>query len=285
MYYRRQKGNIGRLEDTTGCGNTFDFTNTHVVTFAVDSLRYWAKRIGIDGFRFDLGVSLARLDGDFTKHHPFLYALRSDLLLGNLKLIMEPWDLGPQGWRTGRIRHRRSASGTTDSATRCRQFWITDINQTAAPACDQHAGDGHAPVRFGRPVRHRARARDAASSINYVIAHDGFTLADLDPLRGQAQRSQRREQYRRIEREPLRELRCRGAVRRPGDHPQTRAGRHEHARHADAVAGHADDAGGRRIRQLAERQQQRLLRRTTTSPGSNWDWMQLHRANHAECTA
>ena len=66
LYYRRQKGNIGRLEDTTGCGNTFDFTNTHVVTFAVDSLRYWAKRIGIDGFRFDLGVSLARLDGDFT---------------------------------------------------------------------------------------------------------------------------------------------------------------------------------------------------------------------------
>ncbi len=63
LYYRRQKCNIGRFEDTTGCGNTLDFTNTHVVTFAVDSLRYWAKRIGIDGFRFDLGVALARLDG------------------------------------------------------------------------------------------------------------------------------------------------------------------------------------------------------------------------------
>lgn len=53
-YYRHQKSNTGRLEDTTGCGNTLDFTNTHVVTFAIDSLRYWAKRIGIDGFRFDL---------------------------------------------------------------------------------------------------------------------------------------------------------------------------------------------------------------------------------------
>ena len=74
-----------------------------MVTFAIDSLRYWAKRIGIDGFRFDLGVTLARLEGEFTHHHPFLYALRSDLLLGNLKLIMEPWDLGNLGWRTGQF--------------------------------------------------------------------------------------------------------------------------------------------------------------------------------------
>lgn len=115
-YYRRQKNNIGRLEDTTGCGNTFDFSNTHVVTFAIDSLRYWAKRIGIDGFRFDLAASLARLDGEFTSQHPFLYALRSDMLLGNLKLIMEPWDLGNQaGGRASSA--RPSPNGTTVSAT------------------------------------------------------------------------------------------------------------------------------------------------------------------------
>ena len=84
-YYRRTKDKISRLYDTTGCGNTLDFTNTHVTTFAVDSLRYWAKRIGIDGFRFDLAATLARLDGEFTRYHPFLYALRSDMLLGNLK--------------------------------------------------------------------------------------------------------------------------------------------------------------------------------------------------------
>ena len=104
-YYRRTKDKISRLYDTTGCGNTLDFTNTHVTTFAVDSLRYWAKRIGIDGFRFDLAATLARLDGEFTRYHPFLYALRSDLLLGNLKMIMEPWDCGPNGWRTGQFRH------------------------------------------------------------------------------------------------------------------------------------------------------------------------------------
>ena len=60
---------MSRLYDTTGCGNTLDFTNTHVTTFAVDSLRYWAKRIGIDGFRFDLAATLARLDDEFTRYH------------------------------------------------------------------------------------------------------------------------------------------------------------------------------------------------------------------------
>ena len=71
-YYRRTKDKISRLYDTTGCGNTLDFTNTHVTTFAVDSLRYWAKRIGIDGFRFDLAATLARLAGEFPCNHPFL---------------------------------------------------------------------------------------------------------------------------------------------------------------------------------------------------------------------
>ena len=130
-YYRHQKSNVGRLEDTTGCGNTFDFTNTHVVTFAVDSLRYWAKRIGVDGFRFDLGVSLARLDGEFTRHHPFLYALRSDLLLGNLKLIMEPWDLGPQGWRTGQF-GLPFAEWNDRFRDATRQFWLGDVAQLTA---------------------------------------------------------------------------------------------------------------------------------------------------------
>ena len=123
----------------------------------MDSLRYWAKRIGIDGFRFDLGVSLARLDGDFTKHHPFLYALRSDLLLGNLKLIMEPWDLGPQGWRTGGFGMPFSEWNDRFRDT-VRRFWITDTQPGGAQRY-RHAGDGHATVRFIRPVRHGARAR------------------------------------------------------------------------------------------------------------------------------
>ncbi|MBM6700113.1 glycogen debranching protein GlgX [Bifidobacterium pullorum subsp. saeculare] len=176
-YYRRQKSNIGRLEDTTGCGNTFDFTNTHVVTFAIDSLRYWAKRIGIDGFRFDLAASLARLDGEFTHRHPFLYALRSDILLGNLKLIMEPWDLGNQGWRTGQFASP-FAEWNDRFRDSTRQFWLTDVQ----------AGRGNARVGMQELATRLCGSADlfatdpgrgAASSINFVACHDGMTLTDL----------------------------------------------------------------------------------------------------------
>lgn len=176
-YYRRQKGNSGRLEDTTGCGNTFDFTNTHVITFAIDSLRYWAKRIGIDGFRFDLAASLARLDGEFTHHHPFLYALRADTLLGNLKLIMEPWDLGTQGWRTGQFGSPFSEwNDRFRDATR--QFWLTDVE----------SGPGNGRVGMQEMATRLCGSADlfatepgrgSASSVNFVTCHDGFTLTDL----------------------------------------------------------------------------------------------------------
>ena len=176
-YYRRQKNNIARLEDTTGCGNTFDFTNTHVVTFAIDSLRYWAKRIGIDGFRFDLAASLARLDGEFTRHHPFLYALRSDLLLGNLKLIMEPWDLGNLGWRTGQF---GSPFGEWNDRFRdtTRTFWLTDVE--AGPGAGRVGMQEMATRLCGSADLFATDpGRGASSSINYVACHDGFTLTDL----------------------------------------------------------------------------------------------------------
>ena len=175
-YYRRQKNDIAYLEDTTGCGNTLDFTNTHVTTFAVDSLRYWAKRIGIDGFRFDLAPSLARLDGEFTRYHPFLYALRSDLLLGNLKIIMEPWDLGNQGWRTGQfgIPFAEWNDRFRDTA---RTFWLSEaehahgntvgMQEMATRLC------GSADLFATDP------GRGATASVNFVACHDGFTLNDL----------------------------------------------------------------------------------------------------------
>lgn len=178
-YYRRQIGNGGQLIDTTGTGNTFNFENTHIITAAVDSLRYWAKRIGVDGFRFDLAASLARIGEHFTPHHPFLYAIRADMLLGNLKLIMEPWDLGPGGWRTGQFglpfsewndRFRESS----------RKFWLTDVTKMRA----SHASDigmqematrlcGSSDLFATEP------GRGAVASINYICSHDGFTVTDL----------------------------------------------------------------------------------------------------------
>ena len=182
-YYRHQKANAGRLEDTTGCGNTLDFTNTHVVTFAIDSLRYWAKRIGIDGFRFDLGVTLARLEGEFTQHHPFLYALRADLLLGNLKLIMEPWDLGNLGWRTGQFAVPFAEWNDRFRDT-TRKFWLTDVERN-------RGGESGVVTMQEMATRLCGSAdlfatdpgRGATASINFVSCHDGFTLTDLTRYR------------------------------------------------------------------------------------------------------
>ncbi|WP_137654558.1 glycogen debranching protein GlgX [Bifidobacterium moukalabense] len=182
-YYRRNKEKISRLYDTTGCGNTLDFTNTHVVTFAVDSLRYWAKRIGIDGFRFDLAATLARLDGDFTSYHPFLYALRSDMLLGNLKMIMEPWDVGPGGWRTGQF-GIPFAEWNDRFRDTTRRFWLTDVERN-------RGGESGVVTMQEMATRLCGSAdlfatdpgRGSTASVNYVTCHDGFTLADLTRYR------------------------------------------------------------------------------------------------------
>ena len=182
-YYRRNKEKISRLYDTTGCGNTLDFINTHVVTFAVDSLRYWAKRIGIDGFRFDLAATLARLDGDFTSYHPFLYALRSDMLLGNLKMIMEPWDVGPGGWRTGQF-GIPFAEWNDRFRDTTRKFWLTDVERN-------RGGESGVVTMQEMATRLCGSAdlfatdpgRGSTASVNYVACHDGFTMADLTRYR------------------------------------------------------------------------------------------------------
>ena len=178
-YYRRTKDKISRLYDTTGCGNTLDFTNTHVTTFAVDSLRYWAKRIGIDGFRFDLAATLARLDGEFTRYHPFLYALRSDMLLGNLKMIMEPWDCGPNGWRTGEF--GIPFAEWNDRFRDCtRKFWLTDVDRMRGGEYGEMTMQEMATRSCGSSDLFATDpGRGSTASVNYVACHDGFTTADL----------------------------------------------------------------------------------------------------------
>lgn len=178
-YYRRTKDKISRLYDTTGCGNTLDFTNTYVTTFAVDSLRYWAKRIGIDGFRFDLAATLARLDGEFTRYHPFLYALRSDMLLGNLKMIMEPWDCGPNGWRTGEF--GIPFAEWNDRFRDCtRKFWLTDVDRMRGGEYGEMTMQEMATRLCGSSDLFATDpGRGSTASVNYVACHDGFTTADL----------------------------------------------------------------------------------------------------------
>jgi glycogen operon protein len=168
----------GRYIDTTGCGNTLDFSNPRVVQLALDSLRLWAEEYRIDGFRFDLAVSLCR-DGQhsFTPAHPFLVAAAADPVISRTKLIAEPWDLGFGGWQTGRFPLGWSDWNDHYRDT-VRDFWLTDRAELDA------GGLGGPTARLadalsGSHGLFAASGRTALASVNFVAAHDGFTLADL----------------------------------------------------------------------------------------------------------
>lgn len=180
LYYRHTDARPRRALDVTGTGNTLDFSQPRVVQMALDSLRYWSEQMGVDGFRFDLAATLGRLGGDFTPLHPFFVALAADPVLGEQKVIAEPWDVGPGGWQTGAFplpfsewndRFRDSARG----------FWLADFAAQAAGRPCGGAGDLATRLAGSADLFHRAKGaeRGVRASINYVASHDGFTLADL----------------------------------------------------------------------------------------------------------
>ncbi|MGY4645597.1 glycogen debranching protein GlgX [Cellulomonas sp. URHB0016] len=181
LYYAHDGTAPAALADVTGTGNSLDFRRSEVARLTLDSLRYWADVVGVDGFRFDLAVTLGRDSEGFNPHHPVLVAARADPSLHGLKLIAEPWDVGPGGWRTGQFglpfgewndRFRNAA----------RSFWLAD------PARAAHGLPGHRvrdlATRLSGSVdlfghSDPPLARGPVASVNYVTAHDGFTLADL----------------------------------------------------------------------------------------------------------
>ncbi|HEX6918414.1 MAG TPA: glycogen debranching protein GlgX, partial [Phycicoccus sp.] len=175
-YYRLDER--GRDIDVTGCGNTLDLRHPVVCRMVLDSLRHWVQEYHVDGFRFDLAVALGRGRGDdFDADHPFLVALRTDPVLSRVKLVAEPWDLGMHGWRTGQFPppfmewNDRFRDGV-------RRFWVVDGRTQA------HGAAGHGPQDLatrlaGSRDLFGARDRGPTASVNFVTAHDGFTLADL----------------------------------------------------------------------------------------------------------
>ncbi|WP_105032636.1 glycogen debranching protein GlgX [Arthrobacter ruber] len=175
-YYRHDSA--GRYVDTTGCGNSLDFSQPRVVEFALDSLRYWVEEFQIDGFRFDLAVTLSRDEHNaFTPRHPFLVAVGASRTLRGTKLIAEPWDIGPDGWQTGRF-----PVGWADWNDRfrdtVRDFWLHDV------AAIGRGDTGSSPARLagclaGSTETFASSGRNPLASVNLVTAHDGFTLADL----------------------------------------------------------------------------------------------------------
>jgi isoamylase len=167
-YYRLDPAQPGAYEDLTGCGNSLDLRRSPALELVLESLRYWVEAMHVDGFRFDLAPVLARGSSRFDLDARFLEAVARDPLLSRVKLIAEPWDLGPDadqqgafpsGWSEWNGRYRDCV----------RRFWRGDTGQRAelatrlAGSQDLYAWNGRGP----------------AASINLVACHDGFTLHDL----------------------------------------------------------------------------------------------------------
>ena len=155
--------------DVTGCGNSVDTSEPGVLRMVLDSLRYWVTEMGVDGFRFDLVSTLIRDERHHVdQDHPFKQAIREDPVLSQVKIIAEPWDMGPYGYQVGGF-----GPGWSEWNDRfrnhVRDFWRGNTN-----------GVGELAQRLtGSPDIFDRDDRPATSSINFVTAHDGFTMRDL----------------------------------------------------------------------------------------------------------
>ncbi len=181
VYYLHDGSTPARFADVTGCGNSLDFRRPRVVQLALDSLRWWAQQVGVDGYRFDLMVTLGRDDDGYTPNHPFLVALQTDPVLSDLKLVAEPWDVGPGGWQTGGF-PAPLAEWNDRFRNAVRSFWLGD------PGAAAHGRPGSGVRELATRLAGSADLfgysdppllRGVAASVNYVTAHDGFTLTDL----------------------------------------------------------------------------------------------------------
>ncbi|WP_329462920.1 glycogen debranching protein GlgX [Streptomyces sp. NBC_01431] len=166
--YYRLPSDARRYADYTGCGNTLHVVQPQVLRLITDSLRYWVTEMGVDGFRFDLAAALARSMHDVDMLSPFLAVIAQDPVLRRVKLIAEPWDVGNGGYQVGSFpplwtewndRYRDAV----------RDFWrgalpdVRDLGYRLSGSSDLYAWGGRRPY----------------ASINFVTAHDGFTLRDL----------------------------------------------------------------------------------------------------------
>jgi len=167
-YYRLLPDRLRHYINDTGTGNTLNLSHQRVLQMVNDSLRYWVQEMHVDGFRFDLGTILAREPHGFDEGGGFLDSCRQDPVLSSVKLITEPWDCGPGGYQVGRF-----SPGWAEWNDRyrdaVRRFWKGD--EGIAPELARRL-TGSAEL-FNR------RGRKPWASVNFVTAHDGFTLNDL----------------------------------------------------------------------------------------------------------
>src|ERR1700678_4262476 len=167
-YYRLMPDNPRHYINDTGTGNTLNLSHQRVLQMVMDSLRYWATEMHVDGFRFDLATILAREPYGFDEGGGFLDSCRQDPILSGVKLIAEPWDVGPGGYQVSRF-PPGWAEWNDKFRDNVRAFWKGDDGKMAEVA-RRISGSGDI---FNQ------RGRRPWSSVNFVTAHDGFNLNDL----------------------------------------------------------------------------------------------------------
>jgi glycogen operon protein len=167
-YYRLNHQDQRLYVDYTGCGNTFRSTHPRSLQMIMDSLRYWVTQMHVDGFRFDLATVLGREGQEFDRNGAFLKMIHQDPVLSEVKLIAEPWDIGPNGYQSGNFPVRWS-EWNDRYRDQVRRFWKADPRS-----------DGDIATRLtGSSDLYQSGGRKTSASINYVTAHDGFSLQDL----------------------------------------------------------------------------------------------------------
>jgi glycogen operon protein len=167
-YYRLPAHHKEHYENHSGCGNTVDLRHPRVLQMVMDSLRYWVQEMHVDGFRFDLAPVLGRGDHGFDRNGPFFGAVAQDPVLSRVKMIAEPWDIGPGGYQVGGFPagwlewndHFRDAM---------RSFWVQGSSTR---------GDFALRLCASSDV-FQPRGRAPGESVNYVVSHDGFSLNDM----------------------------------------------------------------------------------------------------------
>ena len=167
-WYRLHAAHSERYDNWSGCGNTVDIRHPRVLQMVMDSLRHWVQEFHVDGFRFDLAPVLGRGSPGFEREGPFFKAVLQDPVLQGVKLIAEPWDIGPGGYQVGQF-PRGWLEWNDRFRDTARAFWL--------------GGDctrGEFALRLaGSSDLFQARRRSPLDSVNYIVSHDGFTLNDL----------------------------------------------------------------------------------------------------------
>jgi glycogen operon protein len=167
-YYRQVEGSPRFYMDYTGTGNTLNVHNPQVLKMLMDSLRYWVTEMHVDGFRFDLASTLARELHDVSRLSSFFDTIHQDPTLADIKLIAEPWDVGDGGYQVGNF-PVLWAEWNGKYRDTVRRFWkgddgmLSDFANRLTGSSDLYQFDGRKPY----------------ASINFITAHDGFSLCDL----------------------------------------------------------------------------------------------------------